>query len=83
MQEREDVAPVKQIEGGLQDTSFTHCLHAPTVFIPKLRCGPFLNVQLRSDQRNTQCQTKHGAYVRVTQGQPEKNARSWGVSRKR
>lgn len=32
-------------------------------------------------QDTPQCQTKHGAYVGVTQGQPEKNARSWGVSR--
>lgn len=34
-----------------------------------------------ADPRHTLCQTKHGAYVRVIQGQPEKNARSWGVSR--
>ncbi|CAB1419195.1 unnamed protein product [Pleuronectes platessa] len=39
------------------------------------RCGPFLTVipSSRPKTRN-QCQTKHGAYVGVTQGQPKKNA---------
>ncbi len=32
-------------------------------------------------QDTPQCQTKHEVYVGVGQGQPEKNARSWGVSR--
>ena len=33
------------------------------------------------DPRHTRCQTKHEAWVGVIQGQPEKNARSQGVSR--
>lgn len=61
-------------------TSSTHCLHVPAVFMP---CRGVAHSSLLArvpDPRHPQCQTKHGAYVGVTQGQPENNARSWGVS---
>lgn len=61
--------------------SLARRLNVPTVFIPCRGVAHSSPSTRTPDPRHTQCQTKHGAYVGVTQGQPEKNARSWGVSR--
>lgn len=52
-------------------------LHAVSVFIPYQ--GVALSVLV--SQSGDKSETKHEAYVGVTQGQREENARSWGVPR--
>lgn len=66
--------------GGLEVKLLLQYFILPTVFIPCWGMGPLLFHAPNPGQN--QCQTKHGAYMGVTQGQPEKNAGSRGVSRR-